>query len=64
MKLSISITAGEYLNVASYGGTGEGRGFLNSVQIVSAIPEPSTYAALAGTGALLLAFMRRRPASK
>lgn len=63
VKLSISITSGEYLNLASYGGTGEGRGFLNSVQIVSAIPEPSSYALAAGAGCVLLATVRRRPRS-
>ncbi len=63
-KFSISITSGEVLNLASIGGTGEARGFLNSVQIVSTIPEPSTYAILAGAGSLLVAATRRKVRSR
>jgi hypothetical protein len=64
VKFSVSITSGDYLNLATLGGaTGELRGFLNSVQIVStgAIPEPSSAAAAAGAVALgCVAFGRRR----
>jgi hypothetical protein len=51
VHFSVSISSGEVLNLASYA---PARGFLNSVQIVSAIPEPSTYASFAGIGALAL----------
>lgn len=64
VKFSISITSGQVLNLASIGGTGEARGFLNSVQIVSTIPEPSTYAFLAGAGSLLIAATRRKLRSR
>ncbi len=63
VRLTVSITAeNPYLNLASIGGTSgdEMRGFLNAVQIVSVIPEPSTYALLAGAGGLVLACARRR----
>lgn len=66
VKLSIVLTAGQYLNLAvdgtNTGGSGDTRGFLNSVQIVntSAIPEPSSYAALGGLAALGLAVANRR----
>lgn len=59
-KFSVSITSGEVLNIVSLGGAFQNRGFLNSVQIVSAIPEPSAYALLGGSGALALAVLRRR----
>jgi hypothetical protein len=66
VKLSITLTSGEYLNLAvAGGGTGAAaRGFLNSVQIVSTstVPEPSTYAVLGGLVALGLAIHRRRRA--
>lgn len=66
VKLSISITAGQFLNLAvdgiNSGGSGDTRGFLNSVQIVNTttVPEPSAFAALAGLGALGMAGLRRR----
>jgi hypothetical protein len=59
LKFTVTLGAGEYLNLAVVGGaTGERRGFLNSVQIV-AVPEPSAVllVGLAGTGFL---FRRRR----
>lgn len=61
VKFSVSITAlGQFLNLAVDGGGSENRGFLNSVQIVSAIPEPSTYAVFGGFAALGLAIVARR----
>lgn len=62
VKLSVTLTAlNPVLNIAVEGmETGEERAFLNSLQIVSAIPEPSTSAVLAGAGMLLLAGARRR----
>lgn len=61
VKFTVSLGAGEFLNIASYGGTGEGRGFLNSVQIASAtIPEPSAFGLLAGLGLFGCAVARRR----
>ncbi|MFH1500111.1 MAG: PEP-CTERM sorting domain-containing protein [Verrucomicrobiota bacterium] len=59
-KFSVSITSGELLNIVSLGGSFQNRGFLNSVQIVSTIPEPSAFALLGGAGALALASLRRR----
>ncbi|MDF3057120.1 MAG: glycosyltransferase family 1 [Rariglobus sp.] len=61
VKLSITLTAGEYLNLA-VAGNGTTRGFLNAMQIVSTstIPEPSTYAALGGFAVLGLAVVARR----
>jgi len=59
-KFSVSITSGEVLNIVSLGGAFQDRGFLNSVQIVSSIPEPSATALLGGSGALALALLRRR----
>lgn len=64
VKLSVSITAGELIDIAVAGG-GTNRGFLNSIQIVnttSQIPEPSSFAALAGLAGLGLAASRRRRA--
>ncbi len=63
VKLSVSLAAGQALNIASIGGLGGSgdRGFLNSVQIV-AVPEPSAFAALGGLGALTFAATRRRRA--
>jgi hypothetical protein len=62
IKLSVSITSGDFLNLAIAGGGSENRGFLNSVQIVNTtpVPEPSAFAALAGLGALGLVAVRRR----
>ncbi|TSJ79763.1 PEP-CTERM sorting domain-containing protein [Rariglobus hedericola] len=65
VHFSVSISSGEVLNLASYGTAGaEPRGFLNSVQIVSAIPEPSTYASFTGIGVLALCIGRRLRVSR
>lgn len=54
VKFTISITEeNQFLNIASQGAGGY-NGVLSSLQIV-AIPEPSTYAILAGVGGLVLA---------
>jgi hypothetical protein len=45
----------------SYGGTGHQDGALLSAVVLSAVPEPSTYAAIAGLAGLAVAFFRRRP---
>jgi hypothetical protein len=62
LKLSVTLSANDYLNLAIAGGGSENRGFLNSVQIVNTtiIPEPSAFAAFAGLGALGLVGLRRR----
>ncbi|AHF89587.1 glycosyltransferase family 1 [Opitutaceae bacterium TAV5] len=69
IKLSVTLTSGQVLNIATSGAgsTGGGstideRGFLNSVQIVytGAIPEPSTWATLCGLTVLAGAFVLRR----
>ncbi|HSI07719.1 MAG: PEP-CTERM sorting domain-containing protein [Rariglobus sp.] len=62
LKMSITLTSGDFLNLAVYGTGGDLRGFLNSVQIVntSTIPEPSTYALVAGATALGVIGLRRR----
>lgn len=62
VKLSITLNAGEYLNIAVAGGGGgnAARGFINSIQVVSVIPEPGAYAALGGLAALGAASVRRR----
>lgn len=65
--LNVNLAAGQYLNIAVAGSGSDTRGFLNSVQIVgtSAIPEPATYAVLAGASVLAgAAYRRRRRASK
>jgi hypothetical protein len=67
-SFTLTILSGEAINVAVSGTSalsGERRGFINSIQIidaslVSAIPEPSTYAALAGLVALGAVVMSRR----
>ena len=61
-KISVTLTSGQFLNLAVTGQFNEDRGFLNSVQIVntSSIPEPSTYAVLAGFTALGVVGLRRR----
>lgn len=55
---TISITSGEVLNLASLGVSE--RGVLNSVQIVSSVPEPSSYALLAGAGGLFITAIHRK----
>jgi len=61
-KFSITLSSGDFLNIAAAGGPGELRGFLSFVQIVktSSIPEPSTYALLTGLGGVILVSLRRR----
>lgn len=60
VKFTVSITEeNQRLNIASQG-VGGVNGVLSSLQIVSTIPEPSTYAVLFGAGALLFAGLRRR----
>lgn len=68
-KFTITLSAGEALNIVSNGDGGisaggqpvgsANRGFLNSVQIV-AIPEPQTWALILGFGVLVGAVVRRR----
>ena len=57
-----AVSSGTYtaaqLGLLGLGGTFTGAG---SLQVTSAIPEPSTYAALAGLGILGFALLRRRP---
>jgi len=62
LKMSITLTSSDVLNLAVFGTGADLRGFLNSVQIVntSSIPEPSTYAVLAGFTALGVVGLRRR----
>ena len=57
LKFTVTLTAGSGLNVATLGGGGEVRGFLNSVQIV-AVPEPAIPVML-GVAAVLFGFRRR-----
>lgn len=62
-KFSITITSGEVLQLAVFGGTGDSRGFLNSVQIVNTapIPEPASAGLLLGLAAVTgAACLRRR----
>lgn len=60
-KHTITLAAGEALNIATQGtdAANQFRGFMNSIQIVQQVPEPST--ALL-SGALLLPLLRRRRA--
>lgn len=69
IKLTVTLGANEFLNIATSGAgsTGGGttidqRGFLNSLQIVpvAAIPEPSSCAVVAGALAVSAASLRRR----
>lgn len=63
LKMSVTLTSGDLLNLAVTGSGADLRGFLNSVQIVntsSAVPEPSTYAAIGGVVALGFAAGARR----
>lgn len=59
-KFTVTLAEGEVLNLATDGTNG--RGFLNSVQIVSVIPEPSSAGLLVGGIAIVLAGLRRRRA--
>lgn len=60
-SFSVTLTSGDFLNLAVLGGTGQTRGFLNSIQIV-AVPEPSAFAFLAGLATLGAVALRRRRA--
>lgn len=62
LKLSVTLTSGDFLDLAVVGTGSDLRGFLNSVQIVntSAIPEPSVCAALGGLVVLGFTVLRRR----
>lgn len=57
LKFTVTLGAGDVLNVATLGGGGELRGFLNSVQIV-AVPEPAISVML-GLAGVLVCFRRR-----
>ena len=61
VKLTVTLTDDDVLNIAALGHTsGELRGFLNMIQIV-AVPEPGTFALLAGLlGLGTAAALRRR----
>ena len=62
-KLTVSLTAeNPYLNLIAMGdfGSDMAQGVFNSVQIVSVIPEPSSYALLGGTAGLFAAVGLRR----
>jgi hypothetical protein len=67
VKLSVTLAGGEYLNLAVEGRNASNvldRGFLNSVQIVASVPEPSTYAMLGGLAVLGVAILHRRRAAR
>jgi len=57
LKFTVTLGVGDVLNVATLGGGGESRGFLNSVQIV-AVPEPAI-ATMLGLSGVLFCFRRR-----
>jgi hypothetical protein len=57
LKFAVTLGAGDVLHVATLGGGGEVRGFLNSVQIV-AVPEPAISVML-GLSGVLFCFRRR-----
>jgi len=61
---TVTLTAGQSIFLAVAGPTGgtEQRGFLNSLEIVQSVPEPSVFSLAAG-GFLLALVRRRRPAS-
>lgn len=56
VKYTVTLAAGETLDLAAYGSA---RGFINSVQITT-VPEPGTYAFLAGLLGLGVVIIRRR----
>lgn len=64
VKFTVTLTGGEFLDIASLGGTGEVRGFLNAIQIVNipSVPEPAAAALIGGLAAVAAAacFRRRR----
>lgn len=55
---------GQNLIVVGYEGTGAGNGSVGIFTVTAPIPEPATYAALVGFGALGLATLRRRHARR
>ncbi|MFH1498736.1 MAG: PEP-CTERM sorting domain-containing protein [Verrucomicrobiota bacterium] len=61
-RFSVTITSGDVLQLAAFGGTGDNRGFLNAVQIVNTtpIPEPASATLLLGVGAITGTALRRR----
>lgn len=62
VKLTATLTAGEYLTIFSTGSSAtEYRGFLNSVEIV-AIPEPSTMILAVGGVVIAMGFSKRKRA--
>lgn len=59
-RFTVTLSDGEFLQLAAFGGAGDGRGFLNSIQIV-AVPEPSSSVVIAGLLSLAgTVFLRRR----